>query len=290
MFDINLIFIPLFGFLIGLLVSMLGGGGGGLYVPVLTLLFGVPTQVAVATSLASVLPTSAMGALSHYQEGNVDIRTGLILGIGGIVGTLIGAYIANMISPLLLRKILGIFTLIMVIPMIRSALKRRENTDEGEKVDESENGDKCEKVDENKKGIESKKGDENKKEPTTLTGSKRVIASFFGVASGLMAGIFGISGTPPVTAGLYSLGLPAIMVVGTSIFVLIFNSIAGIGGYFLLGRLDLTLIILLGSGAAVGAFLGPKLLKKIDPNTMEKIYAPLLVSIMLILGLAMILA
>jgi uncharacterized protein len=264
--DVNLILLPLFGFLIGLLVSMLGGGGGGLYVPVLTLLFGIPTQVAVATSLASVLPTTAVGALSHHREGNVDIRTGLILGIGGIIGTVIGAYIANMIPPILLRRILGIFMLILLIPMVRSALKRRKNADKG------------------------KKGDENKKEFTTLTGSKRVIASFFGVASGLMAGIFGISGTPPVSAGLYSLGLPAIMVVGTTVFVLIFNSIAGIGGYFLLGRLDLTLIILLGGGAAIGAFIGPKLLKKIDPQTIEKIYAPLLVTISLTMGLAMILA
>ena len=266
MFDTTLILLPLFGFLIGLFVSTLGGGGGGLYVPVLTLFFGVAPQVAVATSLASVLPTTAVGAYSHHREGNVDIRTGLILGIGGILGTIIGAYIANMIPPTLLRRILGIFTLIMLIPMLRSALQRRKNTDKNEK--------------ENK----------NKKEVAALTGSKRIIASFFGVAGGILAGVFGISGTPPITAGLYSLGLPAIMVVGTTVFVLIFNSIAGMGSYFLLGRLDLTLIILLGGGAAVGAFLGPKLLKKINPRTLEKIYAPLLVTIMLIMGLAMTLA
>jgi len=59
---------------------------------------------------------------------------------------------------------------------------------------------------------------------TRLTGTKRIIASFFGVAGGILAGVFGISGTPPVTAGLYSLGLPAILVVGTTVFVLIFNS------------------------------------------------------------------
>ena len=128
--DISLIFIPLFGFIIGALVSTLGGGGGGLFVPVLTLIFGVPTQVAVATSLASVLPTTAVGAFSHYREGNVDIRTGLILGIGGIVGTVIGAHIANMIPSILLRKILGVFTLIMMIPMVFSALKRRKKGDE----------------------------------------------------------------------------------------------------------------------------------------------------------------
>jgi len=136
--------------------------------------------------------------------------------------------------------------------------------------------------------LKEKNDDEEKK--LILTGPKRIIASFFGVASGLMAGVFGISGTPPVIAGLYSLGLPAVMVVGTSVFVLIFNSVAGIGGFYLLGRLDLTLIILLGGGVVVGAFIGPLLLKKINPKTFEKIYGPLLISIMLIFGLGLILA
>jgi uncharacterized protein len=266
MLDLNLIFIPLFGFLIGLLVSMLGGGGGGLFVPVLTLIFGIPTQVAVATSLASVLPTTLFGATSHYREGNVDIRTGLILGIGGILGTIIGAYLANMLPSIFLRQILGVFMLIMLVPMVHSALKRRKNT------------------------VKNEQGNTNRTVLAPLKGVKRIIASLFGVASGLMAGLFGISGTPPVTAGLYSLGLPAIMVVGTSVFVLIFNSAAGIGSYYVLGRLDIPLIILLGGGAAIGAFLGPILLKKIDPNTIETIYAPLFISIGLIFGIALIVA
>ncbi len=80
MFDINLILLPLVGFLIGLLVTTLGRGGGSLYVPILTLFFGEPPQVAVATSLATMLPTTAVGAIFHYRLGNVDIRTGLILG------------------------------------------------------------------------------------------------------------------------------------------------------------------------------------------------------------------
>ena len=263
MIDIHLILLPLFGLLIGLVVSMFGGGGGGFFVPVLILIFGVTPQVAIATSLASVLPTTAVSTISHFRQGNVDIRTGLILGIGGLIGTLIGANIANIIPPNLLQKILGIFTLIMIIPMLRSLIQRH-------------------------KQLKGKNADKDVK--LTLTGFKRVIASFFGVAGGLLAGIFGISGTPPIVAGLYSLGLPAVMVVGTSVFVLIFNSIAGIGGFYLLGRLDLTLIILLGGGAAVGAFIGPLLLKKINPKTFEKIYGPVLVSTMVIFGLGLLIA
>ena len=261
MIDIHLILLPLFGLVIGLLVSMFGGGGGGFFAPVLILIFGVTPQVAVAASLASVLPTSVVSTFSHFRQGNVDFRTGLILGIGGIIGTLIGAAVANIIPPTLLQKILGIFTLIMLIPMLRSLVQRHR-----------------------------KEKNDDKKETLTLSGPKRVIASFFGVASGLLAGVFGISGTPPIVAGLYSLGLPAAMVVGTSVFVLIFNSIAGIGGFYLLGRLDLTLIILLGGGAAVGAFIGPLLLKKINPKTFEKIYGPVIVGIMVIFGLGLLLA
>jgi len=262
MIDIFFILLPLFGLLIGLLVSMFGGGGGGLFVPVLILIFGITPQVAIATSLAAVLPTSLVSSFSHFRQGNVDIRTGLILGIGGIIGTLIGATIANMIPPRDLQLILGIFTLIMIIPMLRSLIQRNQKLKE-------ENEDKDEKL--------------------TLTGPRKVIASFFGVISGLMAGVFGMSGTAPIIAGLYSLGLPAAMVVGTSVFVLIFNSLAGIGGFYLLGRLDLTLIILLGGGAAVGAFIGPLLLKKINPKTFEKIYGPVILGMMVIFGFGLIL-
>lgn len=272
MFDFNLIFLPLIGFIIGLLVTTLGGGGGSLYVPILTLL-GVTPQVAVATSLATVLPTTAVGAYSHHRMGNVDVRTGLILGIGGLIGTLIGAYIANLIPPYILKKALGVLLIVMAIPMMRRVLG--EYKKQGKAEDEEDT----------LKKHENKETDDT----VTLTGFRRIIASFFGVAGGILAGIFGLSGTAPVTSGLYSLGLPAVMVVGTTIFVLVFNSIAGIGGYLLLGRFDLTLTLLLGCGAVVGAFLGPRLLGKIDQVILERVIPPIIIVITIIFGLALIL-
>ena len=218
----------------------------------------------MATSLATVLPTTAAGAYSHHRMGNIDVRTGLILGVGGIVGTLIGAYVANLIPAYILKKLLGVLLLVTAIPMIRRFLKERK---------------------EGKGTVDKKQGNEKTE---TLTGAKRIIASFFGVAGGILAGIFGLSGTGPVTAGLYSLGLPTLMVVGTTIFVLVFNSVAGIGGYFLLGRFDLTLTLLLGSGAVIGALLGPKLLSRIDRAIIERFIPPVLIAISIIFGLSLV--
>jgi uncharacterized protein len=53
-----------------------------------------------------MLPSAAVGAFGHYRLRNVDILTGLILGIGGLIGTLIGAYIANLIPSDILKKAL----------------------------------------------------------------------------------------------------------------------------------------------------------------------------------------
>jgi hypothetical protein len=64
--------LPVLGFTIGLLVSMLGGGGGFFYVPALTLLYNLSTQLAVSTSLASIIPTTAIASLSHKRSGNLE--------------------------------------------------------------------------------------------------------------------------------------------------------------------------------------------------------------------------
>ena len=79
------------------------------------------------------------------------------------------------------------------------------------------------------------------------------------------------------------------MVVGTTIFVLVFNSVAGIGGYFLLGRFDLTLTLLLGNGAVIGALLGPKLLNRIDKVIIERVIPLVLIAISIIFGISLIL-
>jgi len=246
--------LPALGFTIGLLVSMLGGGGGFFYVPALTLLFDLPTQLAVSTSLASIIPTTAIASISHKRRGNLDISTGLIFGTAGIIGALIGAYISSMLPSALLGKLFGLFMTVMSIPMALRSKKTAGSV-----------------------------------EPSLppLTWRRGALGSAFGILSGMMCGLFGVSGTPPVIAGLYILGFPAASVVGTSAFVLLCNSISGLTGHIVLGQFDLMLILPLAGGAAIGAYTGPRLLAKIRADTLERIYGPLFIFMVLALGIVM---
>jgi hypothetical protein len=255
-FDFGWFLLPVLGFAIGLLVSMLGGGGGIFYVPALTLLFDLPMQLAVSTSLASIIPTTAIASLSHKRSGNLDLSIGLIFGVAGITGALIGAYISSMLPSALLGKLFGLFMIAMGVPMT----------------------------------VRSKKTAGNTKEALPpLTWKRGALGSSFGILSGMMCGLFGVSGTPPVIAGLYILGFPATAVVGTSAFVLLCNSISGLTGHIVLEQFDLMLILLLAGGAAIGAYIGPKILAKIRAETLERIYGPLFVSTVVVLGIVMIL-
>ena len=273
--------LPLLGFAIGLLVTMIGGGGGIFYVPVLTLLFKIPTQYAVAASLASIIPTTILGSVSHYRSGNLNLKIGMILGLGGIGGTFLGAYLSSLISPTGLSKLFGIVMIILAIPMIFSSRKRVQ-TGLGSINDSNTNT-------YDNSNINSISDSAPANANIVVTKDKIVIATLFGLLSGMMAGMFGVSGTPPVITGLYLLGYAAPVVVGTSVFVLLFNAVSGLFGHLIVGQFDLLLIILLGTGAALGAYVGPKLLSKMRITTLEKGYAPLFISMNIIIGIIMIL-
>jgi uncharacterized protein len=256
-FTSSYLFLPIFGFVIGLLVSMFGGGGGGLYVPLLTLLFNVPIKVAIATSLASIIPTTLFGAYAHHKQGNVNIPIGLIFGVTGIIGTLIGVYFSTLIPPFILRKLFGILAILFVIPVLfrkkKKAIKQGDNL-------------------ENLKIINLKKVS---------------ISSIFGLLSGIMSGLFGVSGGAPVATGLYILGFPANIVIGTSVFVLFFNAVSGLFGHLAVGHINFTLIILLGGSAAIGALIGPRLLKRIKADVLDKWFKIIFTILLILMGLMM---
>jgi hypothetical protein len=95
---------------VGIGASFSGLGGGFLMVPLL-LFLGYSAQKAVGTSFLAILVISASALLAHNKLANVDYRTGILLGIGGIAGAQIGARLLEHVSTANFKKI---FALILI--------------------------------------------------------------------------------------------------------------------------------------------------------------------------------
>jgi len=112
---LSIYLLPLAGLVIGLLISLMGGGGGIFYVGMLTGLFAISMDQAVSVSLATIIPTTMAASISHYRAGNVKLKTGFLLVAGGIIGVVAGSYLITIIPVKVLKIIFGIFLLVMGI-------------------------------------------------------------------------------------------------------------------------------------------------------------------------------
>lgn len=226
--------LPLVGFIIGLLGSMLGGGGGFFFLPILTLVLNVPTSTAVTTSLVATLPICIAGTASHYHKSNINLQIAALFALSGIVGNFVGVGIVNWMDTYQLRLAFGIYSVLMATQIAIKTWKEKKY-----------------------KAVE--------KAPSKSIGSSGIIkGSFFGLIAGVITGAFGTSGTAPVLAGLFSMRLPFKVVIGTSLFIVLINTITAIGAHFMIGKIDLTLIGFLTIGSFFGAFMGPWVLSGIN--------------------------
>jgi len=263
---LSIYLLPLAGLVIGLLISLMGGGGGIFYVGMLTGLFAISMDQAVSVSLATIIPTTMAASISHYRAGNVKLKTGFLLVAGGIIGVVAGSYLITIIPVKVLKIIFGIFLLVMGIGMVISRMKKQV------KEELTEPGQLEELID-------------NENKPM----SKLFIVKglVFGLLGGLMSGMLGVSGTPPILAGLYSMGLSSLEVVGTSVMVLFFIAIAGVVTHSAFGNLNWLLVILLASGTITGAILGPLFGKRINKKTLEKFYGPFFIVFIILMAISM---
>jgi uncharacterized membrane protein YfcA len=120
------------GLLIGVVSGLTGVGGGILVVPLLALGFGIGQRVAQGTSLIAMLPTAAIGALTHQRSGNVDGRAATWMGIAGVPGALVGSALALWLPARALGGLFGIFLLIAATrmwPWGRSAIVEPSETE-----------------------------------------------------------------------------------------------------------------------------------------------------------------
>jgi uncharacterized membrane protein YfcA len=103
----------------GLLGSLTGLGGGLIIVPMLTLLFHVDMRYAIGASLVSVIATSSGAAAAYVREGYTNVRVGILLEVGTVVGALLGAALASITPTQVLAILMGVVLLATAVKSMR---------------------------------------------------------------------------------------------------------------------------------------------------------------------------
>lgn len=100
----------------GVIGGMFGLGGGAIMVPALVLLIGMTQKSATGTSIAAqILPIGLLGAMVYYRGGNLNLKYGLLLALGLLIGNLFGAIFANQpyVSDQLMKRLYGVFLIVL---------------------------------------------------------------------------------------------------------------------------------------------------------------------------------
>jgi uncharacterized membrane protein YfcA len=113
----------LMGFFAGCFSALFGIGGGMLFVPALTLLFGLSQLHAQATSLAAIVPVVAVGTWWHSRRGRVNWAAAATIGLLSVAGVAGGLFLATELSDNALRKLFATF-LVMIAARLAFAARR----------------------------------------------------------------------------------------------------------------------------------------------------------------------
>ena len=134
--SVNIFVILGMGGVVGFLSGLFGVGGGFLMTPLLFFI-GVPAPVAVATEANQIVASSVSGVLAHWRRGNVDFKMGLILVVGGALGSSIGVWLFTFLRELghidvVIRlayvAFLSIIGALMLAESVRAMLRRKNRT------------------------------------------------------------------------------------------------------------------------------------------------------------------
>ena len=243
---------------VGMLSGMFGVGGGFLMTPLL-IFSGVPPAVAVGTEANQVVAASVSGALAHWRRGNVDIKMGVVLLIGGFVGSTAGVWVftwlrdlgqIDVVIAVCYVTFLGIVGVLMLVESLRAWLRSRKPGGARRKLHTHTW----------MHGLPFKMRFRRSKLYISAL-LPLTIGAFVGVLSAIM-GVGG--GFVMVPAMIYLLGMPTSVVVGTSLFQIIFVTanvtfLQSVNNQTVDVLLALTLIVSSVIGAQFGTMVGARL-------------------------------
>ena len=255
------------GGLVGVLSGMFGVGGGFLMTPLLFFI-GIPPAVAVATEANQIVASSFSGVLAHVKRRNVDFKMGGVLLIGGLVGAGVGVFIFNYLKGLgqvdLLVKLcyvvfLGVVGSLMFTESLQALRKSKQVS--------------ASKLRKQRTWIHA----------LPLKIRFRVSGLYIsaippvliGLLVGILAAVMGVGGGfVMVPAMIYLLGMPTKVVVGTSLFQIIFvtaftTMLHATTNY----TVDIVLAVLLLVGGVIGAQFGTILGAKLKAEQLRILLA-----------------
>lgn len=230
------------GAVVGVLGALLGLGGGVLIVPLLTLGFGEPLARAIGTSLVAVVATSAGAAMHNVRTGRADVRLGLTLEIGTVLGAAAGGLLAGLLSE---RVLAGLFASLMAyvaLSLLRRSFAPADDLPPSEPVDPAA------------PDGPTAPAYRTRRLPLALGGS---------VGAGIVSAVLGVGGgIVKVPLMRLLMGVPMHVATATSNFMIGVTAAAGAYAYLFRGDIEpmvaapLALGVL--SGAAVGARVAPR--------------------------------
>lgn len=267
--SINILIPVGLGLLVGLLSGLFGVGGGFLMTPLL-IMFGIPSTVAAATDSNQIVAASTSGTYAHWKVGNVDFKMGLYLLVGGFAGGLIGVEFIKMLRAMgnadFVIKItyvlmLGIVGAYMFIESLSSMRKKEVKEVEVQK--------------------ESRVRAFLKSLPLQTYFEKSgvthsiLVPIFLGCMVGILAAIMGVGGGfLMVPIMFYILRMPMHVIVGTSLFQILFTCIeVTFLQSYTNHTVDFTLAVLLLIGSTIGAQAGAVFGRKLKGEQLKILLA-----------------
>jgi uncharacterized membrane protein YfcA len=117
-FKVNIFLGVLGGFVIAIVSSMFGFGGGPFMTPHMAVGLGLPMYLVVGSSLLAIFFNTLMGTMRHYQFGNFDLTFFLIMFPAAIIGGFIAPQIAKRISPIMVKRVAVVGLLILALNLL----------------------------------------------------------------------------------------------------------------------------------------------------------------------------
>jgi uncharacterized membrane protein YfcA len=273
--SVNMLVIVLLGGGVGLLSGMFGVGGGFLTTPLL-IFYGIPPTVAVASSATQITGASVSGVLAQMRRNGVDFRMGSVMVAGGIVGSGLGAVLFRLLQRLGQIDTVINLTYVVLLGSI-GALMARES---------------IATILAHRRG-EKPRRSLHRHNPLIAALPMRwrfyrsglyispLAPLLLGALTGMLTVVLGVGGGfVMVPAMIYLLGMAAQVVVGTSLFQILFVTAATTLIHATTTKaVDIVLAVLLLVGSAIGAQIGSRFAMKLRPEWLRLLLALLVLAV-----------